>query len=48
MSDLFRQVAMAVLERSLAVRAFAALQLIVARSSGACAGADGSVLVPFV
>jgi|OM-RGC.v1.039391733 hypothetical protein len=35
-------------ERSLAIRVFAALQLIVVRASGAQAGADGSVLVPFV
>jgi hypothetical protein len=35
MSDLFPQVAMMVLERPLAFRAFAALQLTVVRGSGA-------------
>jgi hypothetical protein len=48
MSDLFRQVALAGFERSLAVRAFAALQLIVVRSSGARVGSGSSVLVLFV
>ncbi|MBK5052657.1 hypothetical protein [Paraburkholderia domus] len=48
MSVLFRQVAMTVLERSLAFRAFAALQLIVVRSSGAYPRAGSSVLVPDV
>jgi hypothetical protein len=47
MSDLFRQVAMAGFERSLAVRAFAALRLIVVRSSGARVDSHSSVLVPF-
>ncbi|RKF45390.1 hypothetical protein [Paraburkholderia fungorum] len=44
---LFRQVATTGFERSLAIRANAALQLIVVRASGARAGAGRAVLVLF-